>query len=92
MKFTPNNAGKSFTCILVNSSVDAFLKALGIEEHRHKVSKSLSGGTKRKLSFAIAMISSPAVAFLDEPSSGYALAPPMVDKVSQETNGSSTPC
>jgi len=55
--------------------VDAFLKAPGIEEHRHKVSKSLSGGTKRKLSFAIAMISSPAVAFLDEPSSGCGLAP-----------------
>ena len=50
--------------------MDAFLAALGIQEFRDKVSKVLSGGTKRKLSFAIAMISSPDVAFLDEPSSG----------------------
>ena len=51
--------------------MNAFISALGIEEFRHKPAKVLSGGTKRKLSFAIALISSPEVAFLDEPSSGY---------------------
>merc|ERR1719164_181740 len=36
----------------------------------HKLAGSLSGGNKRKLSVAIAMIGSPPVVFLDEPSTG----------------------
>lgn len=38
---------------------------LGIEEHADKRSKNLSGGTKRKLSFAISMFASPSVVLLD---------------------------
>lgn len=43
---------------------------LGLTEHANKLVKKLSGGTKRKLSLAIALISNPSVLLLDEPSSG----------------------
>uniref|UniRef100_H2YP14 ABC transporter domain-containing protein n=1 Tax=Ciona savignyi TaxID=51511 RepID=H2YP14_CIOSA len=46
------------------------IKALGVEEHAHKRAKFLSGGTKRKVCFAIAMIGNPQVVLLDEPSTG----------------------
>lgn len=39
-------------------------------EHRKKLSKTLSGGYKRKLSLAIAMIAGSKVLILDEPTSG----------------------
>eukprot|EP00043_Microstomoeca_roanoka_P002430 m.38349 g.38349 ORF g.38349 m.38349 type:complete len:1691 (-) comp11480_c1_seq1:2027-7099(-) len=48
----------------------AQLKLLGIEEHESKHAQKLSGGTQRKLSVAIAMINSPDVCLLDEPSTG----------------------
>jgi ATP-binding cassette, subfamily A (ABC1), member 3 len=41
-----------------------------LEEYEHKLSGTLSGGNKRKLSVAIAMIGSPKIIFLDEPSTG----------------------
>jgi energy-coupling factor transporter ATP-binding protein EcfA2 len=41
-----------------------------IGEFRHVVAKKLSGGTKRKLSLAIALVAGPRVVFLDEPSAG----------------------
>lgn len=37
---------------------------------RNKYAKNLSGGNKRKLSLAIAVLSGGSVIFLDEPSSG----------------------
>ncbi|KAJ0099984.1 hypothetical protein Patl1_20485 [Pistacia atlantica] len=39
-------------------------------KHAHKPSFTLSGGNKRKLSVAIAMIGDPPIVFLDEPSTG----------------------
>ncbi|XP_076447270.1 cholesterol transporter ABCA5-like isoform X2 [Babylonia areolata] len=50
--------------------VDFFLQNLKLEEHRNKHSKKLSGGTKRKLCYAMAMLGSPRVVLLDEPSTG----------------------
>jgi len=47
-----------------------FVDELGIREHVNKKAKSLSGGTKRKLCFAIAMLGNPQVVLLDEPSTG----------------------
>jgi len=41
-----------------------------LEEHRFKTAESLSGGNKRKLSFALALIGGPDVVFLDEVSAG----------------------
>lgn len=42
-------------------------------KHANKPSLFLSGGNKRKLSVAIAMIGDPPVVILDEPSTGYML-------------------
>lgn len=41
--------------------------------HASKQSFTLSGGNKRKLSVAIAMIGDPPIVFLDEPSTGNTL-------------------
>lgn len=46
------------------------METLGITEHSDKKSKDLSGGTKRKLTFAISTFASPTVVLLDEPSTG----------------------
>ena len=48
----------------------SFLDALGIREHADKRAKAISGGTKRKLCFAIALLGNPQVVLLDEPSTG----------------------
>ena len=39
-------------------------------EHQHKLVKELSGGMKRKLSLAMAIVTKPALIILDEPTSG----------------------
>lgn len=44
--------------------------AFGFQQHMNKLVKYYSGGNKRKLSVAIAVIGSPSVVFLDEPTSG----------------------
>ena len=51
-------------------AIEYILDALKLSEHRGKKVKELSGGTKRKLSTAIALIGSPSLKFLDEPSTG----------------------
>ena len=43
---------------------------LSLKVHEHKLAHTLSGGNKRKLSVAIALIGSPPLIFLDEPSTG----------------------
>jgi len=43
---------------------------VGLSDFVHKPAGNLSGGNKRKLSLAIALIGNPSVVFLDEPSSG----------------------
>ncbi|CAB3246103.1 unnamed protein product [Arctia plantaginis] len=50
--------------------VDAYLNGLQIMEHANKNADECSGGTKRKLSFALAMVGCPRVVLLDEPSTG----------------------
>ncbi|XP_039297783.1 ATP-binding cassette sub-family A member 2 [Nilaparvata lugens] len=50
--------------------VDSYLKGLKMKSHADKESQYCSGGTRRKLSFAIAMIGDPSVILLDEPSTG----------------------
>ena len=51
-------------------SVDRLVLELGLKHERHKLSEDLSGGNKRKLSVAIALIGAPTVVLLDEPSAG----------------------
>lgn len=54
----------------VNRVVDHYMTALRITVHADKRSKNASGGTKRKVSFASAMLGDPDLLLLDEPSSG----------------------
>ena len=43
---------------------------MGLTKYKDKIASSLSGGNKRKLQVAIALIGNPPVVFLDEPSAG----------------------
>lgn len=47
-----------------------YLTGLQIHEHSGKQSQHCSGGTRRKLSFAMAMVGGPCVVLMDEPSTG----------------------
>lgn len=56
-----------------NRRVEAVEKAiqdLNLQDHRKKPSGTLSGGNKRKLSVAMAIIGNPPIILLDEPSAG----------------------
>ncbi|RYH21651.1 ATP-binding cassette domain-containing protein [archaeon] len=55
---------------LVKRIVAATIDQLELTPHRHKLAQSLSGGMKRKLCVAIALIGDPDVVLLDEPSAG----------------------
>jgi ABC-type multidrug transport system ATPase subunit len=46
------------------------LKELDLEEIANEPAKNYSGGNKRKLSVAIALLGKPDIIFLDEPSTG----------------------
>ena len=52
------------------SSVEEMIKSLNLGEVADARAKTLSGGWKRKLSIAMALISEPKVLFLDEPTLG----------------------
>jgi ABC-type Na+ transport system ATPase subunit NatA len=47
--------------------VDNLLERLGLVEIQHRQAGTYSGGNKRKLSTAIALIGDPPIVFLDEP-------------------------
>lgn len=49
---------------------DTLMHQMNLDDFEHKLAGTLSGGNKRKLSVAIAMIGSPRIIFLDEPSTG----------------------
>jgi ATP-binding cassette subfamily A (ABC1) protein 3 len=53
----------------VAHNVSTVLSSCGLTPFAHALAQSLSGGTKRKLSLATALIGSPSVLILDEPSS-----------------------
>ena len=50
--------------------IDLYLRGLQIESHASKYAKDCSGGTRRKLSYAMSMLGRPAIVLLDEPSTG----------------------
>lgn len=54
----------------LKQEIEELLVQSGLDCHRKKLSKALSGGYKRKLSLAIAMIANSKVLILDEPTSG----------------------
>ena len=54
----------------LTQAIDYYLSALCLQDHTNKRAQNLSGGNKRKLCVANALIGSPSLIFLDEPSSG----------------------
>lgn len=53
-----------------DQTVAAALKAVGLEEHRHQPSSTLSHGDRKSLEIGMALTQDPAVLLLDEPTAG----------------------
>jgi ATP-binding cassette subfamily A (ABC1) protein 1 len=54
----------------LNTAVDAALERMDLMRYANKLAGALSGGNKRKLCVAMAIMGHPRVVFLDEPSTG----------------------
>ena len=54
----------------VGKNVEELIHILGLESFRNRQVEHLSGGTKRKLSVALAVIGAPKLIILDEPTTG----------------------
>lgn len=50
--------------------VETTIVEMNLKDHRHKCAGTLSGGNKRKLSVANAIVGDPPIILLDEPSAG----------------------
>jgi ABC-2 type transport system ATP-binding protein len=66
LKYFSELYGKS----LSKEKIDELLKTVGLYERRKSLSTNLSGGEKRKLGIALALVSDPELMFLDEPTTG----------------------
>lgn len=53
----------------IDHNVSTVINICGIEQWANQLAQKLSGGTKRKLSLAVALVGNPRVLILDEPSS-----------------------
>ena len=54
----------------INDIINALIEEMNLSKFKNKISGKLSGGNKRKLSVAIALICNPPIILLDEPSTG----------------------
>ena len=54
----------------IEANVDYIIEKCNLVDEKNKYSKNLSGGNKRKLSLAMALVGGSKIVFLDEPSSG----------------------
>lgn len=61
---------KNMDATKINQAIDETLREVMLTEHADKKVQELSGGMKRKLSLAIAIVTRPKVIILDEPTSG----------------------
>ena len=72
-------------------AADRIIRDFGLEEVRGKRAKTLSGGWKRRLSIAMALIGDPKVLFLDEPTLGMdVLARRELWKIIEDLKGKTT--
>jgi ABC-type multidrug transport system ATPase subunit len=55
---------------VVPAEVDRLIHSLSLQRHADRVCKHYSGGNKRKLSTAMALIGRPPIVLLDEPTTG----------------------
>ena len=55
---------------ILKKRIDTLIQDVGLSKHAHRPCGNYSGGNKRKLSLAIALIGDPQLLLLDEPSSG----------------------
>jgi ATP-binding cassette subfamily A (ABC1) protein 3 len=61
---------KGLTGQALIDSCEAFMAAMGIKRYENKLIMQLSGGNRRKVSLAVALLGSPPTVYLDEPSTG----------------------
>lgn len=61
---------KSLSRAEKDAAIEVKIREMNLGEYEDKLSGTLSGGNKRKLSVAMAMIGNPRIIFLDEPSTG----------------------
>lgn len=70
LKFYARVRGLRWEDTTTEEHVNAIVKLLGLEKHREKQSGALSGGYKRRLSLAVALIGYPQAMMLDEVTTG----------------------
>lgn len=61
---------KGISNVELDSVCDAYMTALNIKKYENKLIQHLSGGNRRKVSLAVALLGCPPTVYLDEPSTG----------------------